>query len=877
MTTPPRARRNGPIVRLIGRCLPPTAAGRSILGDLLEEYHARPAGVRREAWFAAVAVQVAMRYLPDRVRRARAPGARAAVLLDDIRSGWRGLRRDRATVALAVLTLAVGIGSVTAILSAMYGSLLKPLPFRDPDAILVLGDRSAGMPTDRIAGNIALVNVHDLRDASRALQSVAAYRDAEVTVSGAGDARRVRAQQIDAAFFDVLGTSMRAGRGFQAGDQRLGAEPVVVIAEALGRQLFLEEAMPVGRQLRIDGVWHRVVGIAPPVTQLGNPQLWLPLVPDERLSRRISRQVYAVARLADGVPAGAARSDLTAIFERVRAAHPEIGSDRSVGAMAIRDWILGERGPRLLTLLAGAVVLVLVIAATNVSNLLLARTERRQSDLAVRAALGASRFRLVRELAAEALLIALAASAAGLLVAMWCVRLLVRLYGTVLPRSWEIGLYPPVLAGALFLAGGVGLAVSVLPSLRLPRTRLRDRIGDHRRSSSRHGWAQRALIAGETAVAMLLLGVSGLLINSVWRLSSHDPGVRTEGVLVFDISLAGRAQAADALPAFVETYLARLRQLPGVIDVAAATRRPLFGGGNTAFELPGLAPDVNRGSLLEIRDITPAYFRTLSIRAASGRTFSEADRHVPGAMIVNRAFERAFFPDAGALGRLVRPGAQDRTFEVVGVVDDIREFGPAADARPTGYWPYGAGPYGPFSSLTFLIRTTGTDPLTIVPEARARLRELDPGIALDDPVTLAELARSRIGRDRLAIRALLTVAGAVALLLTIVGLYGVLAYAVSARTREIGIRRALGATRAGVVRLLMREGLGMAGPGVAAGLLATLAAGELVSSYLYGITPTDGATLAAAAGLLLLASAAACWIPARRAGRVEAVEALRAE
>jgi putative ABC transport system permease protein len=389
-----------------------------------------------------------------------------------------------------------------------------------------------------------------------------------------------------------------------------------------------------------------------------------------------------------------------------------------------------------------------------VTNLLLVRAERRQPDLVLRAALGATRARLVRELVAESILLSLAGAAVGLLFASWCVGLLIDLYGAVLPRSWEIELHAGILLAACGIAVAAGVAVAILPAMRLPRATMRGALTQDRVQSRATG-SQRVLIALETAIAMLLLALAGLVVNTVARLSSHDLGLRAEGAVLFDVGFTGRFPSSDAGLDFLDRLTVRLRALPGVAHVAAASRRPLFGGNNSSFVIAGQETP----PLLEIREVTPDYFAALGIPLRSGRLLTATDR-ATAHVVVNRAFERAHFPAATAIGQRLRSATGNpRWFEVAGVVDDVREFGPAADPRPTVYFAYGSGPYGMSTAPVIIVRVASGDPMNVVSPARAVLRELDADVALDDPITLAAQAQSRIGRDRLAVRALLSLAG----------------------------------------------------------------------------------------------------------------------
>jgi len=870
MRRPGRTRRPRVPLRLIGRLLPRTVAGRTILGDLLEEYHLRSPGVRRRIWVRAAAVRLILTYTPSKLAdlaRDGGPGGLRA----DVRAGMRSLRRAPGAVAIIVATLAIGIGGTTAIMSALYGSLMKPLPFPDADRVVVVGDRSVSMAADRVVGNIALPNVHDLAAMSNTLERLAAYRDRAMSVSGAGEAGVWRTQEVDAGFFEVLGVSMRIGRPIAAADQQPGTVAVAVLGEAVWRDRFGADEEVLGRSLLVDGVSRTIIGVAGTATQIGNPQLWLPLA-DDWLAARNRRQVYAVARLAPGATVHAVREELPAIFEDLVARYPEIGASRSVGVVPMESWLIGERGRQLLLRLAGAVGLVLIIACINAAHLMVIRTERRRVELAVLAALGATRLRLIRMLAVESLAMSMAAGAAGLVFAAWTVPVLVARYGATLPRAWEIGIDPVVIAAAVAVSTTCGLAVIALPAARLPGRRPGEALAGAARGSAQVGRSQRVLIAGQAALALTLLVTAGLLINSVWRLAHRDLGIDTASGAVFGLNLAGRSAGTEPPEVFTRRLLERIAGLPGVSAAAAASRRPLVGGTNGGFELPGL-PGAAADALLEIRAVTPSYFEVLGIPVISGRGLTAADRTT--GVVVNQAFERAYFPDRGALGERIRPTGQDRVFRIVGVVGDVMEFGPGAEARPTGYWPYGGGPYGAAQALTVVVRVESGKPLTAIGPVRDVVRALDPGLAVDDPMTLDALALAVAGRGRLAVRALLVLAGVLAIGLTLTGIYGVVSHAAGRRTREIGIRRALGASGGQVVGLLMREGLRAAVPGLLVGAALSMAAGRLVSGYLYDVAPTDLMTLLSACFILSAAVVMACWVPARRATRIEAVDALR--
>jgi len=853
----------GPIWRLVARVLPRTPAGRSMLGDLIEDHRGRPPGPRRALWLTVAAVQLIAAYLPARWS-ARAPrGAWLQGLGADLRAGARSLRRDRHPALLAILALAIGSGSVTAILTIAWTSLLRPLPFPDPDRLVVLGDRTTQDPLDRIAGNIALPNVRDLAAATPLVQSAAAYRDTTVTISGAGHARQVRAQDVETAFFDVLRVPMRAGRPFIQAD---ADADVAVLSEALWRQLYGGDPEAVGRTILIDAQPHVIVGVSGTATQLGNPALWRPLRPTPIMNLRRARQVYAVARLAPGVAPSEAAVQLATRFDALRAAYPEIGPDRSIGLTPITAWLLGREGPRLLYLLSAVVAAVLIIACFNAALLMIVRTEYRQHELALRAALGAGRVRLLRLIVCEAVLLTFAGAALGLVFAMWATRLIVRLYGPLFPRVWEIELHAPVVAGTLAIAAAVALAISLLPALRLRRAGLQ-RIEPSSRSQPLVRVSQRVLVGVETAAAVAFLVTGGLIVQSVWNLTRNDLGVDAAGAVLFDISLRGRQANVAAAKPFVDSLLERFDAIPGVNGAAAATRRPLSGGNNSGFTLPGRT-DPARDEFVEIRAVTPGYFSTLGMRVTAGRGFTGADGSSGSPVIVNDAFVRRYLP-GGAVHQPLRVSNGDRTYTIVGVVSDVLEFGPSNPARPTAYWPFGNWPYSGALGLTVILRVASGSPVAVIPDARAVLTAADPHVALDDPVSLEEFAANRSGPGRLAARTLLLVASAVAVTLAMLGLYGVVSFSVAVRRREIGIRRALGSTPAGVVRLFVRQGLLLALPGVILGLLLSRLATRGVAHYLHEVTPGDPVTYVVMGVAVTALAALSSWLPARRASRIE--------
>jgi putative ABC transport system permease protein len=802
----------------------------------------------------------------------------------DFRFAARSLRRTPGLTLAIVLTLALGIGANSAIFSVVNGVLLRPLPFAEPDRLVTVFDIYLGLDLPHSA-----LSEPELLDVERlpAFNAVAGYRPARRTLSGAGDPERLPALLVTDNFARVLGVVPARGRFFAADEARPGGPAVAVLSDGLWRRRFGADPAMVGRTVQLDAVPTTVVGIMPPGFVFAGAELFAPAIIDRAApAPRTAHYLSAVARLRAGATLEEARSQATSLSRRLVADNADAYSAGgfSLGLEPVTDTVVGSARPALLTLL-GAVALLLVVACVNVANLLLVRAESRRRELAVRSALGAGRGRLVRQFLAEGALLALGGGGLGLALAWAGVPLLLALSPTSLPRHEDIAVDPVVVAVTLALALATGLVFGLAPALQATGVHAGSalREGGGRGDSRRRGWVRRGLVAVEVALAVVLVAGAGLLLRSFWHLRQIEVGFRPDHVLALDLALP-ESRYADTASAvgFYRALEERLRALPGVAAVGGTSHLPLTGAvGNWDIEIegrpqrpgdPAPSPNVNMA--------TPGYYRALRIPMARGRAFDETDgERAPPVVVVNETMARALWPGEDPVGRRFRViGDSTEWMTVVGVAGDTRSWGLAAAPRAEYTLPVYQLPRALRTvrrTLTMVIRSTG-DPRTVAAPAREIVAGLDRDLAVANLRTLDQVVADSVGDRRLTLL-LLGLFGGAALLLALVGIYGVTAHGVSQRTREMGIRLALGAAPGAVRRLVLGEGLRVAGLGLGAGLVLALAGGRVLRSQLYGVGSADPATYVALSAVLLLVAAAATWIPARRATRVDPAITLRAE
>ncbi len=802
-------------------------------------------------------------------------------LLQDIRYAVRSLRRSPGFAAAAIATLALGIGANAAVFSLVRSVLLRPLPFPEADRLVAIAESNPEKGWDIFA--VSPPNFFDWQEGSRSFSAMAAYTTTSATLTGRGEPEQLNATVATGGFFPALAVAPQLGRTFGAAETVRGNERAVVLSHGLWMRRFGGDPGIVGGTIALDDEPHTVLGVMPPGFRFpeDGADLWAPLAFGPEVStQRGAHYLNVVARRRSDVPLGEARAEIRSIADRLRVAYPRTNEGYTAVVTPLAETLVGGVRPALLILLA-AVGLVTLIACANVANLLLIRASRRGAEMAIRTALGASRLRLARQLLTESLLLASAGAAAGLALAAGSLDLVVRLAPANVPRLSEVRIDEGVLAftAAWTLAAAVvfGLAPT-LAALRPGPARSLRAAGADAGSGRGAVRLRRVLVAGQIAIALVLLVGAGLLVRSLARLSSVDPGFRAENVLAFDVTLPEKRYPDEARQAaFTELLLARMRALPGAQSAGAVFGLPLTGlSFSSSMRIDG-APEGSDEPSAQLRVASPDYFRTLGIPLLAGRLFGPEDRYgAPHAILASAAGAKKLWPQGNALGRHVRfgarPGQTRIEGEIVGIVGDVRD-----DELGVGPVPefYASLAQAPVSGFHVALRTAGP-PERLAEAARAEVRRLDPDLVVNGLSSLREIVSRSVARPRFTARLLLLFA-AMALALSAVGIYGVIAFAVAQRTREIGIRMALGADRRAVHRLVLADGMRLAVAGLAVGLAGALVASRLLTGLLYEVRPADFATHATVTFVLFAVALAACWIPARRASRVEPMAALRSE
>jgi predicted permease len=807
-------------------------------------------------------------------------------LLQDARYALRALRRNPAFTAVAVLTLAVAIGANTAIFSVLNAVLLTPLPFPEPDRLVMVWEWSHRSGNRRNV--VAPYNYLDWRRDSRSFAELAAYADVRANLTGLDQPEEVAVGYVTANLFPLLGLQPLRGRAFTADEDRPGAPRVAVLSFELWQRRFGGSPAVVGQTIALNGTPFEVVGVMPRAFSLGLPrsfqrpgqmtELWTPLRLDPAADYRgrTGRYLVTFGRLNPGVSAGQAEADVQTIAARLAGAHARTNTGWSATVVPLTEQIVGG-ARRSILVLAGVVAFVLLIACANVANLQLVRAAARRRELAVRSALGAARGRLVRQLLTESVVLALAGGAAGLLLAFWAGEALARLGATSVPRLAEVALDGRTLAFTSGLAVLTGLLFGLVPAVQVARGELQEGLKEGARGSAGGSRTRTALVASQVAIAMVLLVGAGLLLRSFARLQAVDPGFNPDGVMTARLNLPGRAyDTPEKQVAFFQQLLERVRALPGVQSASAISFLPFAGlGSRTSFRIEGRpVPAAGQFPSTDVRAAMPDYWRTLGIPLVAGEALDARDiAGAPRRVVINEAFARAHFPGENPVGKFViMPWGEDLRGEIVGVAADTRQFGYDVEPYPMIYW---AMPQFPLSFMSLAVRTAG-EPDAVVPSLRAAVRSLDADLPLADVRPLGDFLGESVAQRRFTM-ALTATFAAVALLLAAVGLYGVLAYGVAQRTREIGVRVALGAARRAVIGLVIREGMMVVVAGIASGALLAVALTRVMTTLLYGVGPLDPVTYVAVAAVLGAVALLASWLPARRAARVDPMAALRNE
>jgi putative ABC transport system permease protein len=807
----------------------------------------------------------------------RRPRGVDPMLMQDLRFAARMLWKNRGFTLTAVAVLALTIGATTAMFSIVQGVLLQPLPFAQPERIVRIHETN---PRGRVT--VSPPNFVDWQAQNRTFSAMAAYDEVVVTLFDGTSPERVDAALVGADMFDVLGVTPLVGRTFTRDEVRPNGPRVVVLGHALWQRLFGGRRDVLGTAVTIDAERYEVIGIMPRgFTFPDGYDLWLPLAftaSELRPNQRGAHYVEAVGRLEPGVTREQAQADVSAIEQQIAQVSDKV-QGYGIWVEPIFDATIGEyRRP--LWMLLGAVVCVLLIGCANISNLLLARASTRRSEMSVRAALGASRWRIVRQLLAESTLLSLAGGAAGLLLALWTSRTLATLLPSDVPRSPSVTLDTAVLVFATAISILAGIVFGVMPALDASRGDLATSLREARRDGGGQS-RQRlraTLVAAEVALAVVLLAAAGLALRSFERLSRIDPGFDGRGTLMMDLVLPAASYPDDeSIVRFYQGYVERLAAQPGVISAGAVSAPPLGRGGfGGTFSLIG-TPEPEEEPRSQVRAVTPGYLETVRIPLRRGRLLTAADRAgAPPVAVVTEAAARKYWPGADPVGQRIRlhvsTTAPEKEREIVGVVGDVRSGRIEAQPAPLVYVPHAQYV---FEFMTVFARTGG-DPMALAAAARTQLAALDPQIAPGRIVSADTLVERAVAQPRFRMR-LLGAFAATALVLAALGLYGVMAFAVSQRRSEIGLRIALGAGRREVIGLVLRQGMMAVAAGMAVGLAGAFAFTRLMRTLLFDIEPFDPPTFASVLVLLAAVAAFACYVPARRAAAVDPLVALRTE
>jgi putative ABC transport system permease protein len=811
-------------------------------------------------------------------------------LFSDLRLGLRILLRNPGFSATAILLLALGIGANTAIFSVVNAVLLRPLPYQDPSRIMQIWHVP---PAKSFPGlslfSVSPANYLDWKSQNHSFEEMAAYGGARFNVGGKERPEAIQAAPVAPGFFSILRVRPFLGRTFTPDDDRPGQGHVVVLGNALWRDHFGADPGVVGRNIVLDGETYQVIGVMPPTFKFPVwAQLWIPLAwTDEKRAVRGNHNYLVIGRLKPGVDIRAAQAELSAISTRLEQLYPE--DDKGWGAkiLTLREQTVGDVRPALLLLL-GAVGFVLLIACANVANLVLGKILARKKEIAIRSALGATRFAILRQVLAETVLLSLAGGALGLLLASFGTKLIVKFLADRLPRFAEVTLDGSVLAFTAFLALFSGVLAGILPALRFTKADVNEALkqGQNRGSSDSGSKTRGLLVVSEVALSLVLLVGAGLMVRTLYQLSNVRPGFDPNGQLTMTVSIpASKFTTPTAYIAFFERVLRQVRATPGVDSAAVIDDLPMGDGGShqpVSIEDQPVVPMADQPEV-DVRLISPGYLRTMRVPLLSGRDLTDSD--VAGrtpTVLISESMAKRFWPNQNPLGKHLTmtfyPGVAR---EIVGVVGNVK-LDSLNETRPTEtiYWPLDqifAPPSEPWRSfpMSLAVRTS-IDPRSAVSAVTAAVHQVDPETPVTEVLTMNELISNSLSPQRSNMLLLAAFAG-LALVLTAVGIYSVLSYAVRRRVREIGIRMALGASHSDVLKMVVADGMKPILLGVGIGFATALALGRVVSSLIYGVRPTDPLTFAAVSSLLIAVGVLATIVPAYRATRVEPVRTLRDE
>jgi putative ABC transport system permease protein len=812
-------------------------------------------------------------------------------LLQDIRYGVRMLLKAPSVSIVATIALALGIGANTAIFSVVNAVLLRPLPFANSEQLMMVWETDSTRGYSR--GSASYPNFVDWREQNHVFEHVASYHTNDFVMTGRGESTRLQGAVVNADLFPLLGAAPVIGRAFLPDEDKPGESGrVVLLSQQLFQKRFNSDPNAVGQSMVLDGKNYTIVGVMPQAFQFpiqNEPvELWTTVALDREgkdpiTDERGAHYMNVIARLKPGVSKEQAQAEMTAVGTRLEQQYPDKNLHKSIRIEPALEALVGDIRPALLILL-GAVGCVLLIACANVANLLLARAMMRHKEMAIRSALGASRLRVVRQLLTESVLLSLAGGTLGLVMAVWWSDLLVALGKENIPRALQVGLDWRVLGFTLAVSLLTGIIFGLVPALHSSKTELTESLKEGGRGSSdgaRRNRIRGVLVVSELAIAVVLLVGAGLLIQSLWRLEKVSPGFESQNLLTFVVGIPDVKYPAEKQAQFYHDLVTRVESLPGVRSASAIIPLPLSGDlFRISFETEGRPVAKGDQPSADFFAISDSYFKTLGVSMLQGRDFNERDgEKAPPVVIVNQAFAQKYFPNEHPVGKRIKPGISTRDAEpdppmreIVGVVADVRNRNLSSELRP-GYFVPAA--QIPFNQMTLVVRTTN-DPHSLITAVQNEVHSMDREVPVFSIKTMDEYIAATVAAPRFN-TTLLAIFASVALILTIVGLYGVMSYSVAQRTNEIGIRMALGARVTDVLTLVFKQGLKLVLIGEVIGLAGAFALTRLIRGLLFGVTPTDYTTFIAVAVVLALVAVLATLIPARRAAKVDPLVALRYE
>ena len=809
-------------------------------------------------------------------------------LIDDIRYAVRRLLKNRGFTFVALVAVALGIGANSAMFSVINAVLLRPLPYHAPDRLVTIWEQSPQRGMDEIP--VCLANFRDWAEQNTVFEQISAYTFGNLNLSGTGEPERLFAVKSSANLFSLVGATPLLGRPFLDEEDKEGANRVVILSHGLWQRRFGSDSGIVGQPVTLNNQSYTVVGVMPASFQfpvgfgylgkvLNDPvDVYVPIAATAAVAARGNFSFFSIGRLKQGVSIDQARVEMTAIEGRIVQQYPEENSGIGISLIPTHEQTVKAIRPALLVLL-GAVAFLLLIACTNIANLLLARAASREREIAIRTALGASRVRLLRLLLTESVILSLAGGCLGLLLALWGTDALLALAPDNIPRLNEVGVDGRVFGFTLAVSLLTGIVFGLIPAIHASKPDLNEALKEGSRGSTGGATGKRIrsiLVVVEVALSLVLLIGAGLMIRSFSRLQQTHLGFDPENVVALNLSLSrSKYPEEHQHVAFYQAALERLRAVGGVQSAGATTGLPLtlsVSGSDVRIE-GHPDPEPGTETIINTRSVTPGYFGTLGIRLIKGRDFTDRDNSdAPKVAVINSHLARTHFPGEDPLGKRITFDDGESWISIAGVIDDVKQLGLDSSAQPEVYFPYAQATH---PSMSIVVRTNSSQS-NMVAAMKSQIQEIDKDLPVADVRTMSQLLSQSVSGPRFNML-LLTVFAIAALVLAAVGIYGVMSYSVSQRTHEIGIRMALGARTSEVLRLVITHGMFLTLVGLAVGFVASLLLTQLMSSMLFGVTATDPITFAAVSVLLAGVALGACFVPARRAAKVDPMVALRHE